>query len=110
MPSTAAWSAASLSPRPIQRPAPSAAASVTRTSSSARFRSGRLPVTVPAGDGSARATPPILHPLGRFHSDEVEAARNHRLRGDAEAEPERLGLAPEHAVLVVEAVEIVGDP
>ena len=44
MPSTAAWSAASLSPRPIQRPAASAAASVTRTSSSARLRSGRLPV------------------------------------------------------------------
>src|SRR3954469_2703356 len=40
MPSTAAWSAAILSPRPTQRPAPSAAASVTRTSSSARFRSG----------------------------------------------------------------------
>src|SRR5262249_43150532 len=43
--STAAWSAAILSPRPIQRPAPIAAASVTRTSSSARFRSGRGWVT-----------------------------------------------------------------
>ena len=40
MRSTAAWSAAFLSPRPIQREAPMAAASVTRTSSSARFRSG----------------------------------------------------------------------
>ncbi len=40
MPSTAAWSAASLSPRPTQRAACSAAASVTRTSSSARLRSG----------------------------------------------------------------------
>src|SRR2546423_2398331 len=38
--STAAWSAASLSPRPIHRAAPIAAASVTRTSSRARFRSG----------------------------------------------------------------------
>ncbi len=38
--STAAWSAASLSPRPVQRAAASAAASVTRTSSSARLRSG----------------------------------------------------------------------
>jgi len=38
--STAAWSAASLSPRPTHRAAPIAAASVTRTSSSARFRSG----------------------------------------------------------------------
>ena len=42
MPSTAAWSAASLSPRPTQRAAWSAAASVTRTSSSARFRSGGI--------------------------------------------------------------------
>ena len=40
IPSTAAWSADSFSPRPIQRPAASAPASVTRTSSSARFRSG----------------------------------------------------------------------
>ena len=40
--STAAWSAAFLSPRPIQRPAAIAADSVTRTSSSATFRSGAL--------------------------------------------------------------------
>ena len=44
MPSTAAWSAAILSPRPTQRAACSAAASVTRTSSSARLRSGESPV------------------------------------------------------------------
>ena len=40
MASTAAWSAAILSPRPTQRAAASAAASVTRTSSRARLRSG----------------------------------------------------------------------
>src|SRR5690349_19024034 len=39
--STAAWSAAILSPRPIQAALASAAASVTRTSSRARLRSGR---------------------------------------------------------------------
>src|ERR671927_498748 len=39
--STAAWSAASLSPMPIRRAVASAAASVTRTISSARLRSGR---------------------------------------------------------------------
>ena len=38
--STAAWSAAILSPDPTQRAAAMAAASVTRTSSRARFRSG----------------------------------------------------------------------
>ena len=47
IPSTAAWSAAILSPRPIQRPAAIAADSVTRTSSSARLRSGIAP-EVPA--------------------------------------------------------------
>src|SRR3954469_10858228 len=40
--STAAWSTRSLSPRPMKRPAAMAAASVTRTSSSARLRSGSL--------------------------------------------------------------------
>src|SRR5688500_1547718 len=39
---TAAWSAASLSPRPIKRPAAKAAASVTRANSSARLREGSL--------------------------------------------------------------------
>src|SRR5215210_6560409 len=52
MASTAAWSAASLSPRPIQRAEASAAASVTRTSSSARLRSG-------APSDSAAMTPPV---------------------------------------------------
>src|SRR4051795_13404002 len=42
--STAAPSAASLSPRPTQRAAASAPYSVTRTSSMARLRSGRAPV------------------------------------------------------------------
>ena len=44
MASTAAPSADSFSPRPIQRAAASAAYSVVRTSSSARLRSGRAPV------------------------------------------------------------------
>src|SRR6185436_15807157 len=56
--STAAWSAAFLSPRPIQRPAPIAAASVTRTRSSARLRSGRVLARV--GCSTARATGWIL--------------------------------------------------
>src|SRR5439155_11883873 len=45
MPSTAPWSADSFSPRPTQRAAPIAPASVTRTSSSARLRSGARPLT-----------------------------------------------------------------
>ena len=43
---TAAPSAPALSPRPTQRDAASAAASVTRTSSMARFRSGRSAVAM----------------------------------------------------------------
>src|SRR4051812_9204920 len=49
MPSTAAWSAASLSPMPTIRAAASAAASVTRTSSSARLRSGGMAVFMASG-------------------------------------------------------------
>src|SRR5829696_2614011 len=54
--STAAWSADSLSPRPIQRPAARAAASVTRASSMARLRSGawRCSITEISSGGRAR--------------------------------------------------------
>src|SRR5215207_3606273 len=58
MASTAAWSADSFSPRPTHRAEASAAASVTRTSSSARFRSGFSPerisweITPPAGSSA----------------------------------------------------------
>ena len=53
MASTAAPSAPFLSPRPIHRLAASAAASVVRTSSSARFRSGRC-FSVMGREGTAR--------------------------------------------------------
>src|SRR5436305_4760642 len=95
--STAAWSASSLSPRPIQRAAAIAAASVTRTSSIAMLRSGACRALM----GS--------HPVRCLDADEVEAARDHRLRRAAEAEPERFLVALEHPVLLVEAVEIIGD-
>ena len=48
MASTAARSPPTLSPRPMKRPAASAAASVTRTSSSARLRSGRSVMPSPS--------------------------------------------------------------
>src|SRR3954470_6942811 len=56
MASTAAWSAASLSPIPVSRAAARAAYSVTRTRSSARLRSGRRPVGsgVKPSEGSGR--------------------------------------------------------
>src|SRR5205823_3416470 len=95
--STAAWSALSFSPRPIQRAAAIAPASVTRTSSSAMLRSG-----------ACRALT-ASHPFRCLDPDEVETACDHGLGRAAEAEPERFLLALEHAVLVVEAVEVVGD-
>src|SRR5204863_914820 len=52
----------------------------------------------------------ILHPLRSFYAHEIEAPRDHVLRRAAEPEPERLLLALEHTVAVVEAVEVVGDP
>src|SRR5512133_574758 len=149
--STAAWSAAILSPRPTQRPAPIAADSVTRTSSSARFRSGRtgargLPLAsprrslatpawrmsglcpgirlIPSGENVTaepfgpvshprRPWPDLIwcrsHPLRGLDANEIEAPRDHVLHRADEREPERLRLAPQHAVLVVEAVEVVGD-
>src|SRR5918995_7304827 len=102
--STAAWSAAFLSPRPIHRPAAIAAASVTRTSSSARLRSGAL-------EGAATHRSYWgLHPVGSLHADEVERARQHGLRRLYEAEPEGLLLALEDSVAVIEAVEVVREP
>ncbi len=59
---------------------------------------------------------PVAHRVNRYiragavDPDEVEAARDHRGGRPAEAEPERLLVALEHAMLVVEAVEVVGDP
>src|SRR5581483_1787747 len=51
-----------------------------------------------------------LHPLRRLDADQVERPLHHGLRRAAEAEAERLRVAAlEDAVLVVEAVEVVGD-
>src|ERR687886_496396 len=114
--STAAWSALSLSPRPIQRAALIAAASVTRTSSRARLRSG-----APTGGAPSPAAGSVtagchsrprrrgLHPLGSRDADQVEAPCDHRPRRPHETEAEGLLVAAEHPVLVVEAVEVVGD-
>jgi hypothetical protein len=52
----------------------------------------------------------ILHPVRCLDPDQVEGARDHDLRRPDKCEPEGLLLALENAVLVVEAVEVVGDP
>src|SRR5215211_2200657 len=109
--STAASSALSFSPRPTHRPHAIAAFSVTRTSSSARFLSGAFGGGTPSSSEACSATRLIpemfSHSVGRLHPDQVEAPRNHRLRRPAEGEPECLRVTLEHAVLGVEAVEVV---
>src|SRR3954447_12808020 len=99
MASTAAWSAASLSPRPTHRAQLSAADSVTRTSSSARFRSGATPFP-PAMAGN-------LHPFGRFDPHQLESAGDDEGCRAAERETKRLLVALQYAMVVVEAVEVV---
>src|SRR2546421_460691 len=117
IPSTAAWSAASLSPRPIQRAAPIAAASVTRTSSSARFRSGGwaddlAPFELARPQHSARnqgkrkrqADPGSIGKRAELHPEEPAVpAQMHQPgngkdrggRGEEEAEERRCRCSPE---------------
>src|SRR6266511_3905972 len=88
MASTAAWSADSLSPRPIHRPAARAAASVTRASSNARLRSGawRCSMTGLLGwsEGSRGLYPaPIVHAKTRCR---------YRGRGDDATRPLAAGV------------------
>src|SRR5918993_1528333 len=68
MASTAAWSTASLSPKPILRAAAMAAASVTRTSSRARLRSGASP-WCRASISTSRSRPSIFLHLGDWHPE-----------------------------------------
>src|SRR5215207_2705163 len=65
MASTAAWSTASLSPKPILRAAAMAAASVTRTSSRARLRSGASPWARASIQHTSRSR--LGPPLARSH-------------------------------------------
>src|SRR6266536_5147249 len=76
--STAAWSAASFSPRPIQRAAAIAAASVTRTSSSAMFRSGAGRLTL----GILSVPLDRVRDEPREHDLEQEEERRHGDAGD----------------------------
>src|SRR5580693_3201670 len=89
MPSTAAWSAASLSPLPTRGAAARAANSVTRTSSSARLRSGRA-------DGEAgligtktytsRLGSPTMTEIGFVGLGKMGGNMVHRIKRDSEHE------------------------
>ena len=66
---------------------------------------------MPANASSGRIVIQVSsHALGRVDPDQVEAPRDHRLRGPAEPEAKRLLVAAENTAVVVEAVEIVGEP
>src|SRR5688572_3344828 len=84
MPSTAAWSAAILSPRPIQRPAAIAADSVTRTSSSARLRSGAVP------RGASVTGQSYCGRLGRLEEHDGEPAEDDQSPADQHLPGQRL--------------------
>ena len=88
-------------PRPTHRPAPMAAFSVTRTSSSARLRSGALGGTVISEACSATLLTGgiVSHSLRSLDPDQVEAACDDGLRRPAQAQTEGLRVALEHAVL-----------
>src|SRR5260370_41104210 len=85
MASTAAWSAFFSSPRPISLEAARAAASVTRTASSARLRS-ILPALLPLS-AIASSAGASLRPLKRFDPDQP-GPLGHRLElGNAGQRP-----------------------
>src|SRR6185437_15784559 len=83
MASTAAWSADSFAPLPIQRPAARAAASVTRTISSPRLRS-RLSLNIlssPWGRVRSRETFPATAPIGGIARQSCHELCEHSKRG-----------------------------
>src|SRR5690349_12513129 len=81
--STAARSAAILSPNPTQRAQASAAASVTRTSSSARFRSGASTTGAPPCDGTAERIPAPSRLRSRVGRAELLEQLERRVDADA---------------------------
>src|SRR5207248_4778196 len=62
-----------------------------------------------AGSTPANASASELHGLRRFDSDKVERAGDHELRLEDQPEAEGLLWYVEHAALVVETVEVVGE-
>ena len=93
MASTAAPSAPSLSPRPIHREAARAAASVTRTSSIARFRSGTCLSGAMAAILEAGAIMSVTMQGRVAQAFDAVAAPRRRLRDDV-GRPARAGLRP----------------
>src|SRR5437868_6683469 len=104
--STAAWSAAFSSPRPISREADSAAASVTRTASSARLRSIlELSATVPSLAARYKCSEVFDTDHARRFEDRVESrnpfdrALHRRLDGDMRRQNHRHRFAGRAAAL-----------
>src|ERR1043165_456186 len=49
------------------------------------------------------------HPVRSLDPEQVEAPGDHALRRETQPQPERLGGVAEHAAVVVEAMEVVGE-
>src|SRR5690349_6107896 len=84
--STAAWSADSFCPCPTHRPAARAADSVTRTSSSARLRSG-----APAGGGATGSVDGVSVAIGFVLLGGLHVVEHGGGRGTLEQDPVDLG-------------------
>src|SRR6266568_3506345 len=107
--STAAWSALSFWPLPIHLPAASAAASVTRTSSIARLRSGAV-LGVGNGSASLMSVPFVRFPCARsvrLDASALQAVEEASRRGRLEEDPMDLRVEGEvQAQLAGEAVDL----
>src|SRR4051794_28618227 len=93
-------------------PAPSARAAITRASDGpvpyANFSQKRRSFSL-RDSNSPSAIAEALHTVGGLDADEPQTRGDHLLGRTAERQAERFLLALEHAMLVVEAVEVVGD-
>src|SRR5438477_9833206 len=102
MASTAAWSAPILSPRPIHRAAPSAAASVTRTSSRARFRSGAEGGVGTTGSGARSFAISVM-------ASSFQAVQEAGRTGGVEQDPVDLGVQGHvHPALLGQPADVAG--
>src|SRR5438093_1094060 len=90
---------------------PSAVSRVPSRGSTATSTCGPVPSPTDSplkSIGASSFSPGTLHPFGRLDSDQIQCPRDHVLRPADEGQPEGLSLGAHDAVLVVEAVEVVG--
>src|SRR4051812_36127552 len=92
---------------------PFSTATVSWPFSHSRRQTARITALRPGQSPPPVSTPTrtavTLHSLGSVYADKLQATRDHRLCRAAQRESQRFLLGSEHAALVVEAMEVVGD-